>query len=218
LKKKSYYCIIILIFTLCFLILKKYSNHRLQIKDLSSEHLASEILFQRSFYRGNILNKIEKILKGDIDFSNFKKLRNYIQEEQKIKKSLILNKLKKISLKIFLKKKDDPLWAFYLYKKKVFTFEEEKNFKYLQHFFFLKIETHPFQYNFIRKFAQMTSDHYETPQDLDHHVDSRNKNEVLYSFHIIKLKNQSVFKNYFQKNLSVFENFIKIKDSKTIIP
>jgi hypothetical protein len=64
----------------------------------------------------------------------------------------------------------------------------------------------------------MTSDHYETPQDLDHHVDSRNKNEILYSFHIIKLKNQSVFKNYFQKNLSVFENFIKIKDSKTIIP
>ena len=213
-KKKTYYLITIFILALSFVSLKIYSDQRLKKRDLTSDHMASEILFQRSFYRQNITSKLNRVLMGDLSFSNFKKLTNYLKEEKKVNKKDINELIKKYPISIFLDKKDDLLWSFYLLKNNVFSFKEEGQFSSLKKYFFNTVEGHSYQHGFIKNFAKLTSKNYEIPEELDMHLKSGNKTEILYAFQVIKSKNNDNFKSYFRKNIIIFESFIRIKGEK----
>ncbi|MEE2744865.1 MAG: hypothetical protein VYD54_13205 [Bdellovibrionota bacterium] len=156
-KKKTYYLIVIFILIFSFINLKIYSDQRLKKRDLTSDHMASEILFQRSFYQKSITPNLDRILLGDLSFSNFKKLLNYLKEERSLDKKDITYLINKHPISEFLKKKDDLLWSFYLFKKKVFPFKEKNQFSSLKQYFFNAVEGHSYQYGLIKNFAKLTS-------------------------------------------------------------
>ena len=84
----------------------------------------------------------------------------------------------------------------------------------VKQYFFNAVEGHSYQYGLIKNFAKLTSENYQKPEELDFHLKSGNKNEILYAFHVIKSKSNENFKNYFRKNIILFESFIRIKGEK----
>ena len=182
---------------------------------LDGENLASEILFQRSFYQGTPSLLFDKILKGDIKFLTFKKLKSYLLETSYITSQQLEERIKKISLSNFLIKKEDPLWALYLAKKNEKESAEKRplNYKLLKSFFFKHISSHPLQLRLTKKFAKLTIDQVTSTGLLEKHLKSGNKMEIIYTFHILRLKKGKAYKTFLKDNMKYFEDFIRVKKS-----
>ena len=196
-----------------FTSLKIYSNKRIKRGILGSENLASEVLFQRSFYTGNTLSLVNNILEGDIKFRTFKKLKSYLAETSQITPLKLEEKIKTMPLSAFLIKKEDPLWALYLAKKNKDTQNESPYYNMLKGYFFKNTSTHPLQLRLTKKFAQLTLSSVKSTKDLEKHLKSGNKLEVIYTFHILRLKKEETYKVFLKKNMNQFENFIRVKNS-----
>ena len=212
-KKKKYYLSVLFIFMVLFTSLKIYSNKRIKRGILGSENLASEVLFQRSFYTGNTLSLVNNILEGDIKFRTFKKLKSYLAETSQITPLKLEEKIKTIPLSTFLIKKEDPLWALYLAKKNKDTQNESPYYNLLKGYFFKNTSAHPLQLRLTKKFAQLTLSSVKSTKDLEKHLKSGNKLEVIYTFHILRLKKEEAYKVFLKKNMNKFENFIRVKSS-----
>ncbi|MBG07973.1 MAG: hypothetical protein CME68_04395 [Halobacteriovoraceae bacterium] len=212
-KKKKYYLAILFIFVTIFTSLKIYSNNRIKRGSLGSENLASEVLFQRSFYLDKTLPHLNEILRGDLKFRTFKKLKSYLEETSQISSLKLEEKIKSISLLDFLNKKEDPLWALYLANKAKNNQNEPQYYKLLKTFFFKNASEHPIQLRLTKKFAKLTLNTVNSPKDLEKHLKSGNKLEAIYTFHILRLKKENVYKIFLKKNMNYFENFIRVKKS-----
>ena len=212
-KKKKYYFFFIFIFIVLFTSLKIYSNNRIEKGFINGENLASEVLFQRSFYRGDSLSLLNETLEGDIKFSTFKKFKNYLIETSQTTSFKVEEKIKKISLLDFLNKKEDPLWALYLAKKYQKNKSDNQYYETLKEYFFKNVSAHPLQLRLTKKFAKLTLNKVNSTKELEEHLKSGNKIEVIYTFHILRLKKDKSFKIFLKKNMHYFENFIRVKSS-----
>ncbi len=212
-KQKRYYLSIIFIFITIFTFLKIYSNNRIKKDSLGSENLTSEFLFQRSFYRDGVQPYLSQILRGDLKFRTFKKLKSYLAETSQISSLKLEEKINRIPLSEFLINKEDPLWALYLAKKAQDNQKKPQYYRLLKAYFFKNASVHPIQLRLTKKFAKLTLNTINSTKDLENHLKSGNKLEAIYTFHILRLKKGKIYKKFLKKNMNYFENFIRVKSS-----